>query len=180
MEGSAMPTVSTDLHDGLSAVKWRVLNALFYNDGPAGINLRALRRDQQVDNDALIEMEAVSLLRVDLGREHVELRDLSGALNAPATADVRVRRTPKGVARAVHNSANQVICVLGWKSHWTAPVSTLKGDAEADDDLLRRMAAAGLIEVDPASLASFEAFTRLPRDLRIRLSTKGRLYFPFG
>lgn len=178
VEEYAMSTGTLSLHSGLTPAKWRVLNALFYA-GTGGINLRTLRRVQSVGDDALCEMEATSLVEARLGTVRTELRDM-GVWSPGLVSAVRVDLTPEGHRVVVGNKANQVIAVLGSKSNLTARVRDLKGEGMADDDLIRRMDAAGLVM--PANLltdgAALATFKHLPRDLPIRLTKKGRRYFP--
>jgi hypothetical protein len=178
VEGNAMPTGTTSLHSGLTPAKWRVLNALFYA-GTGGISLRILANVQQIAWDRLIELNNADLVAAALGSVSVAIQDLAGSRDSIRATATRVRLTPTGNRKVVDNQANQVIAVLGSKSYLTARVRDLKGEGMADDDLLRRMSAAELLVAVIAS-APLDVFKRLPDDLLIRLTIKGRQFFPYS
>jgi hypothetical protein len=168
--------LSVTLNAGLTPAKWRVLNALFCAN--AWTRVPTLMQSQDVGMDDLTGLEQAELVLAAIGDEGFPAKLAATG----ASIRARVRLTKPGRSLVVNNDANQVICMLGARPDWTALVRDLKAEGMSGDDLLFRMAAAGLVEPRLESGPDYplEAFKRLPSPLPIRLTTKGRRYYPRG
>lgn len=156
-------------------IEWRTLNALFYRGGDYYAD--RLVRDEGTSASILCALQWHGLIRAqiwgDIGGMLIVLTDLD--LNDQgAWRKVSVRLTSAGNRKVVGTPANNVICMLGGRSGQVAPARAVRTEGEADDGLLRAMEEGGLIKAS----VPLKSFKQIPRDLPIKLTRKGREYYP--
>lgn len=158
--------------------EWRTLNALFYRTIHGG-EYRAdqLMRDEDTSASTLCALQWHGLIKAqiwgDTGGMMIVLTDLD-LNNQGMWRKVSVRLTSAGNRKVVGTPANNVICMLGGRSGQVAPARAVRTEGEADDELLRAMEEEGLIEAS----VPLKSFKQIPRDLPIKLTRKGRQYYP--
>lgn len=169
----------TQMMTTLPPSSWRVLNKLFYL-GIANQVYEAtvpkLIDGQNIAPDRLVKLENDALIVAHIGRFHpVRLADLQVGDKFLRQADVLLRLAPAGTSLVVRNRPNNVIGMLGHQASHT--VHSLRTEAEIDDVGLIAMNEDGLIEPTESDIR-LATFKQLPRDMRLRLTRKGRTYFP--
>lgn len=168
--------MSTITMTNLSPAKWRTLNALFLWGFPGGneLGVDRLIQDQDVTRDVLIDLEKrvmiVAQVWGDLGGMLVDICDLTPQGIQRAT----VRLTTAGRRKVVTSPANNVICMLAGRSDSTATAKAVRTEGDVDDETLRGMEQEGLIEGN----LPLSSFRKIPPTLQIKVTRKGRQYYP--
>lgn len=161
------------------ASHWRVLLRLFnLGFGRTGVITRAgrLMHEQDATWENLCDLWRSGLITSEFAstQQPVDLPDVNP--DSSALVAIAVRLTSAGKNLLVGNRPSNVIAILAQNRppHPTCKVKNVRTSARCDDFTLIAMDDRGLISGD-ISLASFK---RIPDDLMLRITPKGRRYWP--
>lgn len=163
----------------LKPPQWRILNLLDFDRDvnrrwPAGTVLTG----QGATRDDLGTLEAAALVECDVAGTPIILTVHLGA--GRITPAIGVRITLKGHQFAVDHPHNRVIYMLARYAGAKAAVQAVRPMADVDDTILRAMEAKGLVVAhgQTGDLVAMDTFRRLPPDLMIHLTKRGRTWLP--
>lgn len=159
---------------------WRLLNWLrdcAIVDRPCRVATAV--NEQGATGQDLIDLEDRGLIAVYLGDIQISFAEQFGAGRAPITAMLAttMRLTRAGVDLVLDDPNNLVIRTL-YRRHsmrFARQIRHVRHEAQVDDDTLKEMDTAGLIQAVGTEVR-LSVFRRLPGDLQIRLTHKGRRY----
>jgi hypothetical protein len=160
---------------------WRVLNWLFecVMAGQPSPVATAIA-EQAVTPPDLVHLEQSRLIQVRLGQTTISFAEQFGDRITPTAAMMQttVRLTRIGSDLLHYNDHNKVIRSM----YWLKPcrdIWSVKHEIQVDDATLKELDDSRLIEsVDPR--VPLRGFRKLPDELKIRLTQKGRGYAPRG
>jgi hypothetical protein len=142
--------------------------------------LAAAVNEQGATADDLIYLEGRHLIQVRLDEIPISFAEQFGGGIAPLTAMLAttVRLTPRGINLVLDDPNNLVVRTLA-RERRGRQIRHVKHEAQVEDATLKDMDDAELIEsIDPT--VALRSFRKLPGDLKIRLTGKGRRYCAAG
>jgi hypothetical protein len=164
----------------MPARHWRLLNWLFdCVMARQPCRVATAINEQGATTDDLIRLEQHGLIRVLLGATTISYAEqFGGAAPASAMLHTTMRLTRFGTDLVHDNRYNRVVRSLYWLEA-CRQIWYVEQEAGVDDAILKEMDDVGLIEsVDPR--VPLTGFRKLPGELKIRLTLKGRRYAARG